>query len=59
MSLGTKNRHDLQRGMVSSSPCSNTYPAGQSEIHVCMGFQVLSKIGLSVLNWAFKPERDP
>lgn len=59
MSLGTKNRYDLQGAMVSSSPYANTYPAGQSVIHVCMGFQVLSKTELSVLNWACKPDLDP
>lgn len=44
--------------MVSSSPYPNTYPAGQSVTQVCLGFQVLSKTGLSVLNWPFKPEVD-
>ncbi len=32
--------------MVSSSPYGNTYSAGLSVIHICMGFQVLSKTGL-------------
>lgn len=56
MNLGTKNRYDLQGGMVSSSPYANTYPVGQSVLLVCTGFQVPSNTGLSAppppLKWS-------